>query len=433
MTQPLPGPTGAFGNIAFARRFSRDPISAFRELARYDSDLLHYQLGPFNTYMPKHPDLIHEILVTKAKSFHKWERQKQVFGKFNGNGLVNSDGDFWRRQRKLVQPAFHHKRIRTYAEIMVEYTGRHMATWRTGAPLNIEAALSALTRDIVTKTLFDADVSDESQRLSEIIALIQVMAFRQFGELLALPEWLPTPNKRRERAALADLDTIVHGLIRERRASGIDKGDLLSMLLLAVEDGEGMTDQQARNEITTLFIAGHETTSTALAWVVYLVAAHPAVEAKLLAEVDALGGRAPTFDDLPRLKYTEWVIKESMRLYPPTYFFPREVVEPVEIGGHMLPKGALIQISPYMLHHDPRFWEQSETFMPERFAPDRIASVPDYAYFPFGAGPRVCIGNAFAMMEMQLIVATIMAQMRLPLTPGHAKPELLPLITLLPA
>lgn len=431
MTTALPGPKGAFMNIPFARRFSTDPIWAFRELAQYEGDLLHYQLGPFNTYMPKHPDLIHEVLVTKAKSFYKWDRQKRVFGQFNGEGLVNSDGDLWRRQRKLVQPAFHHKRVRAYADVMVAYTRQHMATWRAGERLNVGTAISMLTRDIVTKTLFDADVSDESRRLGEIIGVIQELGFREFGELMPTPDWLPTAHKRQKREALSDLETIMTRILRERRGSGTDRGDLLSMLMLAADESGAMSDDQVHAEITTLFIAGHETTATALAWVVYLLAAHPAVEARLLTEIDALDAD-PTFEDLSRLKYTEWVIKEAMRLYPPTYFFPRQAHEAVEIGGHPIPAGALIHIAPYMLHHDPRFWSQPASFMPERFAPEAFASVPDYAYFPFGGGPRICIGNAFAMMEMQLILATILRAMRLPLAPGQTQPELLPRVTLLP-
>lgn len=434
MTNTPPGPTGSFGNLAFARRFSRDPITVFNELAQYEADLLYYKLGPFPVYMVKHPDLIHDVLVKKAKSFQKWTRQKQVFGKFDGNGLVNSDGDFWRRQRKLVQPAFHHKRIRAYADVMVEYTQNHIESWRQTDTLDIGKAVSHLTRDIVTKTLFDADVSDETRKIGDAIEVIQVMAFEQFGAMIPAPDWLPTVRKRREREAIAYLDSVIYRFIRERRESGNlqDRGDLLSMLLMAVEDGEGMTDVQARDEAMTLFIAGHETTATALSWVYYLLAAHPEVEAKFLAEVDALEGHTPTFDDLPRLKYTEWIIKEALRLYPPTYFFPREVAEPVEIGGYTLPKGALLHISPYMLHHDPRFWDQPETFMPERFAPEHIESVPDYAYFPFGGGQRVCIGNTFAMMEMQLILATVAQRLRFTLTAGQTQPELLPLITLLP-
>jgi cytochrome P450 len=420
-----PGPKAVMMGLNIGMRFKQDPLEFGLELAQYDPYMVSYPLGPIRGYMPNHPDLIHEILV------HKWYRQKQVFGKFDGDGLVNSDGDFWRRQRKLVQPAFHSRRIADYAKVMVDDTLRYVCTWQPGQVLEIGQEMSFITRDIVTRTLFNADVSAESRRIGEIIQILQEMAYREMGGFFSLPDWLP--HKRHEREAMQEIDAIIHRIIAERRASGEDTGDLLSMLLLSKdENGEGMTDKQARDEAMTLFIAGHETTATALTWLWYLIATHPEVEAKLLAEIDALEGKLPTFEDLQHLTYTAMVIKEGMRLYPATWMVPREVAEPVEIGGYRLKKGDLIHLYIYNLHHDARFWEEPEKFDPERFSPEREAQIVPYSYFPFGGGPRVCIGNSFAMMETQLMVATILQRYRLTLAPGQGKPALEPLLVLQP-
>ena len=333
-----PGPTSRFFGLDLAQRFNTDPLALLTEMAQMQPDLLHYHIANVHIYLVKHPDLIHEVLVTQAKKFHKWQRQKQVLGKFDGDGLVNSDGEFWKRQRKMIQPAFHSKRIANYTQIMVDTTTRRINQWQTGAPIDIGHEMSLITRDIVTKALFNADVSAETQQLGEAIQVIQQTATRDMGTPFLLPDWMPGHKQTRE--AIQVIDTTIGRIIRERRASQKDTGDLLSMLLMAVDDeGKGMTDKQARDEAVTLFIAGHETTATALAWVWYLIAAYPEVEAKLRAEIDALGDHAPTFADLPRLGYTQQIIKETLRLYPPTWLFPREAVEPIELGGYTLAKG----------------------------------------------------------------------------------------------
>lgn len=432
-----PGPKSAFWGLDFIPRFAREPLAFLTEVAQQDGDLLHYQMGPIHGYLVKHPDLVHEVLVKNAKSFHKWERQKRVFGKFDGNGLVNSDGDFWKRQRKLAQPAFHSQRIGGYAQTMVEITRRHMRDWRVGQTLDMQKQMTQITRDIVTKTLFNADVSAETERISECIEIIQQMAFREFGAMVVLPDAVGRllPWRRHEYQAMADLDAIIYRMIRERRASeGQDFGDLLSMLLLAEdENGERMTEVQARDEAMTLFLAGHETSAAALVWACYVMAVHPEVQGKLRDEAQAvLGERPATFDDLPRLVYTGMVIKETMRLYPPTWLFPREAAEDVQIGGYVLRKKSLVHLVPYLLHRDARFWDDPLAFRPERFTPENEARLHKFVYFPFGGGPRVCIGNSFAMMEMQLILATLAQQFSIRLAAGQGTPREVPLITLQP-
>jgi cytochrome P450 len=424
-----PGPISRFFGLDLAQRFNTEPLALLTEMAQMQPDLLHYHIANMHIYLVKHPELIHEVLVTQARKFHKWQRQKQVFGKFDGEGLVNSDGEFWKRQRRMIQPAFHSKRIANYAQIMVDTTTRRINQWQTDPQFDIGREMSLITRDIVTKALFNADVSTESLELGEAIRVIQHTATHDMGSPFLLPDWMP--GHRGTKAATRTIDRVIMRIIRERRASSEDTGDLLSMLLMAVdESGSGMTDKQARDEAVTLFIAGHETTASALAWVWYLIAAHPEVETKLREEIDALGDLSPTFADLPRLSYTQQIIKETMRLYPPTWLFPREAIEPVELGGYTLEKGSLVHLVPYIVQRDARFFEQPLEFRPERFADEK--SIPDYAYFPFGGGPRVCIGNSFTLMEMQLMIATILQRYDMALAPDQGEPEMLPLITLLP-
>lgn len=430
-----PGPSNALLGLNIIRNFGRDPLRYLTQLSEtYSGDLIYYRLGPIDGYMVKSPELVYEVLVKQAKKFQKWSRQKEIFGKFDGDGLVNSDGDFWRRQRKLVQPAFHTQRLHRYADAMVSYTEQMVSSWQGQAvKFPIQHTMSDLTRKIVTKTLFNADVSAESDLIGEIIQILQEMAFREMRMPFSLPDWLPLPYKQRERDAIHTIDQIILRIIAERRESGADHGDLLSMLLMSKdESGQGITDPQARDEAMTLFIAGHETTATALAWTWYLIAKHPQVEARLIAEIDAIGNRPITFADLSHLSYTLMVFKEAMRLYPPTWMFPREAAEDLEIGGYRIKKGALIHIPVYQLHHNPRYFSEPEVFNPDRFSPECEDQIVPYAYFPFGGGPRVCIGNGFALMEAQLILATVLQKARLRLAPEQGEPELQPLIVLQP-
>jgi cytochrome P450 len=297
--------------------------------------------------------------------------------------------------------------------------------------LDVAQAMTQLTLSIIARTLFDVEVSGQAAELGAAVRVLAEELLKDLSSFLLLPDWLPLPGKLRKRRALRTLDNLIWGIIRQRRASGVDKGDLLSMLLLAVDeesDGTGMTDRQVRDEALTLFNAGHDSTAAGLAWVWYLIARHPEVEARLLAEVrDVLGERTATYEDVARLRYLEMVLKESLRLYPPTVaLFIREALEPVELGGYPVAKGDWVYLFPWVTQRDGRFFEEPEKFDPERFAPGRAEKIPQYAYFPFGGGPHVCIGNTFAQMEMALIVATVQQQYRLELAPdqGPVEPEL---------
>jgi cytochrome P450 len=432
-----PGPKGHLLGLNLARRFRGDPLAFISEIGRSYGDIAYFRMGPVRAYFVNHPKLIRETLVTKNKIFR---RPSWVIGplqKLDGNGLVLSDGDFWLRQRRLVQPAFSTKRFDGYGQVTVDYTRRMLDRWSSGTSFDVADEMTRLTLEIISKTLFGLEVSATATRLGEAVRVISESFVAEAGNPLQLPDWIPLPGKRRKRWAMRTLDELAWGIVRERRASGVDHGDLLSMLLLAVDeegDGRGMTDRQARDEAMTLFNAGHDTTAAALAWIWYAIAKYPQIQTRLAEESAAvLADRPATYSDVAQLAYTEMVIKETLRLYPPTWaLIPRETVSEVEIGGYSVPKGAWVYAFPYVTHRDPRFFENPEKFDPERFAAGRAETIPQYAYFPFGGGPRVCIGNTFATMEMVLIVATVLQKFRIELAPGQAEVEPEPLIAMRP-
>ena len=380
------------------------------------------------------PDDIRDVLVTHSKKFKK-SRGLQMAKRVLGEGLLTSEGDFHLRQRRLSQPAFHRQRIASYGEVMAQYTQRHSAQWRDGAMLNVHAEMMSLTLAIVAKTLFDADVEGEASEIGAALTTVMSYFQRLLNPLTPLLEKLPLPATRRFFKAKDRLDETIFRIIAERRASGKDHGDLLSMLLQAQDvegDGGSMSDQQLRDEALTLFLAGHETTANLLTWTWYLLSQNPAVEAKLHAELAAvLQGRAPTVADVPQLKYTEQIVTEAMRLYPPAWTIGRQCTEAVEIGGFVMPKGAVCLMSQYVMHHNGRYYPDPESFQPERWTAEFKATLPKFAYFPFGGGNRLCIGESFAWLEAILILATLAQQWQLRLAPEQ-RVEMLPQITLRP-
>ena len=405
------------------RLFPFDPLAFGLAVAREFGDIAHYSLGPLHVYQLNHPDFARQILVEQPEKFHKARLIKRAFRPFAGEGLLTSDGALWKRQRRLMQPAFHHGHLVTYGAVMVEYAARMADMFRDGQTLDVDAAMSKLTLRIVVKTLFGADVAGEAEEVGRLMVSVLDAANQRLNSALQLPSWVPTARNLREKHALARLDEILQGLIATRRSSREQANDLLSVLLRATDEdnGSGMSDQQLRDEMMTLFLAGHETTAMALTWTWYLISQHPDVEARLHAELDrVLHGRTPTVADLVQLPYTEMVVREAMRLYPPAAGFAREPIEDVTIGGYTVPRGSLVTVNTYALHRDPRFFEEPERFNPERFAAGWEDRMPRYTYLPFGGGPRVCIGNGFAMMEARLILATVARHWRLTLEPGQA-------------
>ncbi len=430
-----PGPR-AFWPVGHVVQFRRDPLALLTRLAREYGDVVRFQAATQAVYLLNHPDYVKDVLVTNHARFKKG-RALQRAKRLLGEGLLTSEGEFWRRQRRLAQPAFHRQRVSSYAATMVGYAEQTSGRWRDGETLDVAAEMMRLTLAVVGKTLFDADVESDADEVGA--ALTDVMSL--FGYLMLpyseLLEKLPLPPRRRFERARARLDAVIYRIIDERRAGGVDRGDLLSMLVHAVDeegDRTGMTDEQLRDEAMTIFLAGHETTANALAWTWHLLAQHPEIESKLHAELDEVlaGGRRPAAEDFARLRYTEMVVAESMRLYPPAWAVGRLALEDHEVGGYLIPRGSLVLVSPYVMHRDPRFYEDPLRFDPERFTPEARSARAQFAYFPFGGGPRRCIGEGFAWTEAVLILAALARRWRLRLAPG-AQVRTEPRITLRPS
>ncbi len=431
-TIPKPRPPALKGRpwLGVLGDFRKNPPEFLRNAARSHGDLVFLRLGPQPVFLVSNPDWIRDILVTHQTQFIKsrmLERAKVLLGE----GLLTSEGEFHKRQRRLVQPAFHRERLIGYGASMVEAAAQCRRQWSHGARLDIAREMNRLALAIVAKTLFSADVSSEADEigaaLTEVLGLFETV-------LLPFSEWLeklPLPSVRRFERARAVLDRIIYRLIAARRASGRDEGDLLSMLLLAREEGGGMDDKQVRDEALTLFLAGHETTANALTWTWYLLSQHPEIERKFHAEIDALGGRLPAFDDLARLKYVEMVFAEALRLFPPAWSIGRRNLAEYRLGEYSIPPRSVLLMSPYVVHRDPRWYPDPLRFDPDRWLPENAARRPKFSYFPFGGGARVCIGERFAWMEGVLLLAVLAQKWKLRLEPDHPV-ETKALITLRP-
>ncbi len=430
--QYAPGPKGhlVLGSL---REFRERLLSFLLECAETYGGIFHLRLGPYHLHVVTDPDYVRDILIERVDKFPRGRFSRELMRPPFGNGLLTVDGPFHRQQRRLVQPAFHHRRVQAYGQVMVDYAEQMLARWQPDQILDLDDEMAKLTLNIVAKTLFNADVSDQSaEQVSRAIAFSQEFVNGQFQSALPLPLWLPLSRNRRMKQARQTIDSVIQQMIDEHKASGLDSGDLLSMLIAATdEDGGGkMSDAQLRDEAVSIFAAGHETTANALMWTWYLLAQHPEVEARLVQELDTvLAGRAPCVDDLPRLPYTNQVIKEAMRLYPPVWAFNREPIEDTTIGGYRVSKGEMILVCTYAMHRLPKYFEQPERFLPERWTEEFEKQLPRQLYIPFASGPHICIGQSFAMMEVNLILAIIAQRWRLELVPDRPMtPE--PLITL---
>jgi len=410
----------------------KQPIRFLTSLARDYGDVSHFSYGPQHLYFFNHPDLVRDVLVTKSASFMKG-RALQRAKRLLGEGLLTSEGEFHRRQRRLAQPAFHRDRIQQYAAVMIDRAEATGAGWRDGESLDVHHEMMRLTLAIVARTLFGTDVEEEADAIGTALTEALQMFPLLINPFASILQKLPLPRVRRLDRAIATLDATIYRMIEERRATDEDRGDLLSMFLLAQDeegDHAGMSNAQLRDEVMTLFLAGHETTANALAWTWYLLSLHPGVEQEVHREIDTvLGDRAPAPADYPRLPYTEMVVAESMRLFPPAWVIGRLAIEDVEIGGWMIPRGSLAIVSQAVMHRDARFWPDPERFDPRRFTAAAKAARPRFSYFPFGGGPRVCIGEGFAWMEGVLALVSIARKWRVRVT-GAIDP--LPLITLRP-
>jgi cytochrome P450 len=431
----IPGPRGLPVIGVLPQLWQMKPLSYFVKVTREHGDVVRLDVGPGTIYLISHPDDIKHVLQDNNRNYRKgYEKVTPVLG----NGLVTSEGEFWLRQRRLIQPAFHKQTIAGMASLMTDMIGETLENWEEiagrGEAVDVANEMMKLMQRIIVQAMFGTNVPADPDQMGRAFD----DALRFMNQFIMVPldiiRQLPTPTNLRFRRAIKFLDRVVYQMIEEREASDHAGDDLLSMLIQArdEESGEGMTRQQIRDEIMTIYLAGHETTANAMAWAWYLLSKHPHVRQRLEEEVDnVLGKRAPTLDDLRHLPYTRMIIDETLRLRPPAWMFARRAISNDDLRGHPIPAGALVMLSPYVTHHRADLWENPEGFEPERFEQGRDKERPKFAYFPFGGGPRICIGNNFSLMESQLTLAMVTQRFRLDLIPGQ-RIEPKPIATLQP-
>jgi cytochrome P450 len=406
--------------IGHLTAFGRDPLGFLESCVRDYGDFVPLQFFGKSVLLTNDVTAIEQVLVSRSKQFRKTLGYRTPFmRRLFGEGLLTSEGEFWMRQRKLSQPAFHRDRIASYAGTIVQFTRDMLAGWRAEETRNVHEEIMKMTTRVVTRTLFDSPVPPEIDEMGEASAVVMRRFSTQWNGFRLVLNLLPTKESRRFKQVMQRLDDYILGLIEERRASGRDHGDLLSMLLISRdEDGSGMNNEQLRDELKTLMVAGLDTTALALSWALYLLALNPSKDSKVYEEIASVGADRPLeFADLPRLRYTEAVIKETMRVYPPAWIIGREAIENTELGGHQVKRGTSVLVSQWLRHRHPRYFPEPEKFEPERWLQE--LDLPKMAYFPFGGGPRVCIGSAFAMMEATLGLATVLQKFSMTAPPNY--------------
>lgn len=430
-----PGPFGhpVLGNL---HQLRTRVLDFFSELRGQYGDISTIRFSIRNVSYIQHPDFIHHVLQENNKNYTKSLRYEQL-KYLLGNGLLTSEGEFWLRQRRMIQPAFHKQKLQLLVGEIGSCTQQMIDKWEVefhNKPFNLATEMMALTLQIVGKTLLNADVLSEAKNVGDSLGfLLRAVNIRTRTPVL-LPLWVPTPHHQKIKSAVSSINKVLDKIFDDRRIHPSSRYDMLSMLMEArYEDtGEPMDNKQLRDEVMTIFVAGHETTANALSWTLYLLMKNPESMLKCREEVaKVLNGRTPVFDDLVHLKYLTMCIDESMRIYPPAWVIGRKTIKPDVIGKYKIPAGHNILISPYALHRDERYWPEPLKFMPERFTPEAIKNRPKNSYLPFGAGPRMCIGNNFAIMEMQVVLVMILQNFNIELLSGQEViPE--PLITLRP-
>ena len=430
----LPGPKG-LPLVGVSVRLVRDALELLRDLAREYGDIVRFPVITGTRILLNHPDYVQQVLVFQPQKFHKSKLSKEATERLLGQGLLISEGDFWRRQRRLAQPAFHRQRINEYSSTMLECAQAQIRNWREGETRNVAQEMMELTLEAAVRTLFGTTLPGEAQRVGRAMTFLMRYSLARARQPVRIPANWPTPKNLRANREYEFLDSLVYRIISERKAQAGSnhRNDLLSLLMGAMdEDGTQMTPKQLRDETMTLFLAGHETTAITLAWTWYLLAQNPAVEARLCEELrGVLGGRVPEIADLPRLPYLHAMISEVLRLYPPAYILARVAIAPFRIGEHDFPAGETVLLSQWVMHRDPRYYDDPDAFRPERWLDGLADRLPAGAYFPFGDGPRRCIGQGFALLESALVIATIAQRFRFRLVPGRrTMPE--PLVTLRP-
>jgi cytochrome P450 len=413
---PGPRPLPLLGHIPW---LVRNPLLFITHLGRTYGDMCTFRIGPKQFYLVNHPDLIKQVML--SQTFVRTPLTRRLLASFLGEGLFSQEGDTHRRQRRLMQPAFHRERMAAYGQIVLDATYQMLDQWRPDETRDLVADMMRLTFTIVSRALFSTDTSAETQAVGQSFKQVQISLDRQYELYAAMPGWVPLIQDRSMRAAVATLQRVTRQIVQHRRRAGRgDRGDLLSMLLLAQdEDGSTMSDEQVCAQVLSLLFAGHETTANTLCWTWHLLGRHPQVVARLAAEVQEVAGERPVRpDDLPHLSYTEQVIREALRLYPPAWWAERTPLEDVTLGGYRVPARTPVVISVYVTHRDPRFFPRPDHFDPDRFAPGQVEGIPRYGYLPFGAGSHICIGNGFALMEARLLLAAMVQRFALEALPG---------------
>jgi cytochrome P450 len=434
MNTTLPPSPKGLPIVGNALQFNNNPLEFLCKVQRIYPRIATIYVGKEPLVFCFRPEHVRAILVENPRNFTKPNRESARFNLrlLLGDGLLTIDGEFHRQQRRLVQPAFHKHRIETYAETMAQLTQEELATWQPYQEINIAQAMQRLTLRIILKALFNLDSPSQAIKLGDAFTALISAPTRRPGLLGRLQMRLPFTSFGKRVAAKQTLDSFVYNLIAQRRAEGQDVGDVLSMLLQAQDEGNTMTDRQVHDQILTFIAAGHETAQNTLSWTFYLLSQHPAVYEKLLAQLrSVLNGRAPTIADLTQLPYLEWVLNESWRVYPPAWIQGRRAIEDFELDGYRFPAGTVFFLSQWVLHNLPDIWGDPEVFRPERWDPAQTQKLPQGAYFPFGAGPRMCIGMPFAQLETKVLLATIVQHYTPQLAPGF-RVVLQPRITLRP-
>lgn len=419
----IPGPKGGIFGIKNLLDFQKGPIEFLMHVVHdFPEDIVHWKFGPqYDTYLLVHPDYIHELLVKRWSKVVKWERFKKETIKVSGPGnLVIVEGDEWKKVRKLTAPAFHTQRIKHYIDLMVKHTLSLINKWEDDSVYEMGQEMIEATMGIIGEILFDIpEIEKDAGQLSEALFVILEMFMLEVTALMPVPDWVPTPRNLKENEAMKYVDNYMKNIVAERRASGEDRGDVLSALLHAVDEGDGstLTDSEVSDNLLGLFTAGHETTTALMTWTLYMLAKHPDIQEKLYQEVSSVMSEgSPSLEDLEKMTLTDRILKETLRLYPPAWsLFLRETSEEMQLGEHIFPKGAVIYVSPWVVQHDPRWWPEPQKFDPSRFEGDWKKRQPTYSYIPFGGGPRVCVGSHLAEMEAEVMLATIVKNFKIEL------------------